>query len=223
MVAERELDLLRAGKTAEDIVAQEARVLQAEARVRSAEAEIEKTIIRAPITGIVTEENVDPGEAVTANVVMVKLLSASGFNVESFIPEVDIAKVSAGDNAAITLDAYGSDVLFPARVGRIDPRETMIDGVATYKVTFDFDQRDERIRAGMTANIDILTEEKKDVLAVPQRAVKAKNGGKYVDILGADGKTAAAVLVQTGLKGSDGNIEIISGITEGQSVVVFSK
>ena len=223
VVVLRELDLARAGKSAEDIAAQEARVMQAEAKVRSSDAEIEKTIIRAPIYGIVTEENVDPGEAVAANAVMVRILSASGFNVESFIPEVDIAKVNAGDNAAITLDAYGSDVLFPARVGRIDPRETMIDGVATYKVTFDFVQRDERIRAGMTANIDILTEEKKDVLVIPQRAVKAKNGGKYVDILDADGKTVVAVLVQIGLKGSDGNIEIISGITEGQNVVVFSK
>jgi len=223
VVAERELDLLRAGKTAEDIAAQEARVSQAEARVRSAEAEIEKTIIRAPITGIVTEENVDPGEAVTANVVMVRILSASGFKVESFIPEVDIAKVSAGDGATITLDAYGSDILFSARVGLIDPRETIIDGVATYKITFDFVQKDERIRAGMTANIDILTEEKKDVLAIPQRAVKAKNGGKYVDVLESDGKTVTAVQVEAGLKGSDGNIEIISGITEGQSVVVFSK
>ena len=75
----------------------------------------------------------------------------------------------------------------------------------------------------MTANIDILTEEKKDVLAIPQRAVKAKNGGKYVDVLESDGKTVTAVQVEAGLKGSDGNIEIISGITEGQSVVVFSK
>lgn len=222
-VAERELDLARAGKTAEDIAAEEARVMQAEAKVKSADAEIEKTIIRAPIAGIVTEENVDPGEAVAANAVMIKLLSASGFTAVSFIPEVDIAKVTVGNGADIALDAYGSDINFPARVGRIDPRETMIDGVATYKVTLDFDGRDERIRAGMTANIDILTEEKKDVLAVPQRAVKAKNGGKYVDVLGSDGKTVTAFDVQTGLKGSDGNIEIISGITEGQSVVVFSK
>lgn len=223
VVAERELDLLRAGKTAEDIAAQEARVMQAEAKVRSADAEIEKTIIRAPITGIVTEENVDPGEAVAANAVMVKLLSASGFKVEAFIPEVDIAKVVVGNGADITLDAYGSDAVFLARVGLVDPRETIIDGVATYKITFDFVQKDERIRAGMTANIDILTEEKKDVLAIPQRAVKAKNGGKYVDVLEDDGKTVTTVRVETGLKGSDGNIEIISGIAEGQSVVVFSK
>lgn len=222
-ISERELDLARAGKIPEEITAQEARVMQAEAKVRSAEAAIAKTLIRAPISGIVTEENTDPGETVAANAVMVKLLSASGFKVESFVPEVDIAKVKEGNPASITLDAYGSDEVFEARVGRIDPRETIIDGVATYKVTFDFGKKDERIRAGMTANVDILAEEKSGVLAVPQRAVKSKDGKKYVEILGADGETILSVEVETGLKGSDGNIEIVSGLAEGQNVIVFSK
>ena len=222
-IAERELELSRAGKIPEEIAAQEARVLQAEAKVRSAEAAIAKTLIRAPINGIVTEENTDPGETAAANTVMVKLLSASGFKVESFVPEVDIAKVKEGNAASITLDAYGSDEVFEARVALIDPRETIIDGVATYKVTFDFGKKDERIRAGMTANVDILAEKKEGVLAVPLRAIKTKNGTKYVEILGADGKTILSAEVETGLKGSDGNIEIVSGITEGQSVIVFSK
>ncbi len=221
-VAERERALAQAGKTPEEIAAQEARVLQAEAKVRSAEAEIAKTIIRAPIDGIVTEKNIDPGETVSSNVVMVRILSASGFKVEAFVPEVDIAKVKEGDSSSITLDAYGSDVSFAAIVSRIDPRETIIDGVATYKVTFGFVEKDDRIRAGMTANIDIRTNGRTGVLTVPQRAVRTDGGKKYVDLLGADGKMRTSVEVETGLKGSDGNIEIISGLSEGQDVIVFS-
>ena len=223
LVAERELDLKKAGKTSEEILAQEAAVLAAEAKARSADAEILKTLIRAPINGIVTEENGNAGETVSANTVMVKLLSASGFKVESFVPEVDIAKVKEGNDASITLDAYGSDITFPARVSQIDPRETIVDGVATYKVTFDFNEKDQRVRAGMTANIDIRTEEKKGVLVVPQRAVKIVNGKKTIEILEADGETTILVEVETGLKGSDGNIEIVSGLTVGDKVVVFAK
>jgi HlyD family secretion protein len=222
-VAKREFDLAKAGKSPQEIATQEARVLQAQAKVRSADAEIIKTLIRAPISGIVTEKNANPGETVSANAIMVKLLSASGFKVESFVPEVDIAKINEGDTALITLDAYGSETIFSARVSRIDPRETILDGVATYKVTFDFAQRDERIRAGMTANIDIVAQEKPDALAIPQRAVKTKDGKKYVDVLNADGKTTTSMEVKTGLKGSDGNIEILSGLEVGQRIVVFSK
>lgn len=223
LIAERELDLAKAGRTSQEIASQEARVLQAEAKVRSADAEIMKTLIRAPINGIVTEENADPGEAVSANTVMVRLLSSSGFKVESHVPEVDIAKVKEGDNALITLDAYGTETHFPARISLIDPRETIIDGVATYKVTFDFEKADARIRAGMTANVDILANEKKDVLAVPQRAVKTRDDKKYVDILNEDGETTTSIEVQVGLRGSDGNIEILSGLTGGEKVVVFTK
>ncbi len=74
----------------------------------------------------------------------------------------------------------------------------------------------------MTANIDILTAKRENVIVVPQRAVIAKNGDKIIKILDRSG-IIKEVKAETGLRGSDGNIEIISGLNEGDSVVVFVK
>ena len=135
------------------------------------------------------------------------------------MPEADIAKVSVGNTSIVTLDAYGRDVVFEAKVVAIDPAETIVDGVATYKVTFQFIEDDERIKSGMTANIDITSDNRENVIAVPQRSIIRKNGDKFVRIL--DGNNVKEIKVETGLYGSDGNIEIIRGINEGDKVITF--
>jgi len=104
----------------------------------------------------------------------------------------------------------------------IDPAETIIEGVPTYKTTVEFLLPDERVRSGMTANMDIIGERRSNVIAVPQRAVFTRGSEKFVRILGADGKTSNEQKVETGLRGSDGNIEILSGLNEGERVVIFS-
>lgn len=231
-LAEQELALKKAGAIEEQIAAQEAQIKQAEANISSQEAQIKsakagvenyraqiaKTIIRAPITGTVTKQDAKVGEIVSANTPIVSLISASQFEIEANIPEADIAKVKLGNTAKVTLDAYGNDVGFNVKIVAIDPAETIIDGVATYKTTFQFTDKDERIKSGMTANIDISTEKRENVIIVPQRAVIAKNGDKIVKIL--NGETPKEAKVKTGLRGSDGNIEIIEGINEGDKVII---
>ncbi|MBI2474904.1 HlyD family efflux transporter periplasmic adaptor subunit [Candidatus Uhrbacteria bacterium] len=154
------LALTKAEATVEQITAQEAQVKQAEAYILSQEAQIKqtkanvnnyfaqisKTVIRAPINGTITKQEAKVGEIISANTVIVSLMSASEFEIEANIPEADIAKVNIGNNAKVTLDAYGNDVVFGVKVVAIDPAETIIDGVATYKVTFQFIETDERIR-----------------------------------------------------------------------------
>ena len=73
----------------------------------------------------------------------------------------------------------------------------------------------------MTANIDVKSANRENVIAVPQRAIIRKNGDQFVRI--ADGEGFREVKVETGLRGSDGNIEIISGISEGDEVITFSE
>ncbi len=111
--------------------------------------------------------------------------------------------------------------MFSGKVIKIDPAETVIEGVATYKTTVQFTQEDPRIKSGMTADIDILTAEKENVIAVPARAVINKNGQKIVRILVGAENTIKEVEVQTGIRGSDGNIEIIRGINQGDRVITF--
>jgi len=233
IAAQNELALKRAGFTAEQLAGQAARVKQAQAnvamqrtmirqaqaQVQSIQAQIAKAIIHAPISGLVTKQDAKVGEIVSGNVPIVSLISASEFEIEANVPEADIAKISLGDSAKATLDAYGSDINFNVKVVAIDPAETNIDGVATYKITLQFDAKDERIKSGMTANIDVLTEKREQVIVIPQRAVIAKNGDKIVNIL--DGETSKEIMVQVGLRGSDGNIEITEGINENDQVIIF--
>lgn len=223
-LARRDLALKQAGSAPEAIAAQEAQVESAAANVKNYEAQIAKTILHAPINGIVTKQDAKAGEIVSAGAVVVSVISESQFEIEANVPEADIAKIKTENGARTTLDAYGNDVIFEAKVTKIDPAETIIEGVATYKITLQFIKKDERLKSGMTANIDILTDKRENVIFIPQRAVVSKGEDKIVSIL-LNEKTGemAEVKVKTGLRGSDGNIEIIEGIKEGDKVITSSK
>lgn len=219
---ESNLALKQAPTEANSISAQEAAVAGAQASVRSAEAEAAKTILRSPISGTITKQDVKAGEIVSPNTPLISIISQSNLEIEAFIPEADIAKIHIGDNASTTLDAYGDTVIFPATVVSLDPAETLIEGVATYKTTFQFRKDDVRIKTGMTANIDILTQKKDGVLALPQRLLtrKTQEGVEetFAQIL--ENAVVRDIPVQTGLRGTDGYVEIISGLSEGQQVIV---
>lgn len=219
-LAKNELVLDRAGTVPEQILAQEANVEKAQANVTDYSAQLAKSIIRSPINGIVTAQNTKVGEIVPTNTVVVSVISRTKFEMETNVAEADISKVEVGDFASVTLDAYGSDVFFDAKVTAIDPAETIIEGVATYKTTLQFISEDARVKSGMTANIDINTAKLDNVLAIPQRAIISKDGDKSVQIL--INNTIKEVPVKIGLRGSDGKIEIIEGVKEGDTVVIPS-
>lgn len=219
---ESELTLKLAGARAEEIAAQEAQLREAEAKVDLIRAQIAKTVLRSPINGIVTKQDAKIGEIVSASANVVSLISEAQFEITANVPEADIAKIQVGDGAGVTLDAYGPEIIFEAHVSKVDPAETIIEGVATYKTTLQFNQEDGRIKSGMTANIDILGARRENVIVVPQRAVITKNGDKIARILTADG-TISEARVLTGLRGSDGMLEIVSGVSEGDKVVVSAK
>ncbi|MFA7252838.1 MAG: efflux RND transporter periplasmic adaptor subunit [Candidatus Paceibacterota bacterium] len=205
-------------------LAEEASVEYALAQVASAEAELAKTIIRSPISGVITDIPIKLGEIVPANQKAISVISYGSYEVETFVPEADIAKIKIGNKAKATLDAYGDDVEFETLVIKIDPAATVIDGVPTYKVTLQFPTADERIRSGMTANLDILTAEKTEVLIIPSRAIISKTDGKYVFILDPiDPQKTVEKKIVVGLKGSDGMTEIVSGIVEGELIVTNPK
>ncbi len=97
----------------------------------------------------------------------------------------------------------------------------MLEGVPTYKVTLMFVQNDSRIRSGMTANLEILTHEMDNVLEIPYRAVIDNDGSTTVRLVNQDGKTYTTVPVTVGLKGSDGTIAVLSGLSAGDKVVTY--
>lgn len=210
-----ELSLLESGTASEVIAAQEARVL-------GARGELSKYRIFSPIAGVVTKADIKEGEGSTVGKTVFSIISDTSYEIEAYVPEADIAKIKVSDNARITLDAYGSDVMFNGRVTTIDPAETIIDNVPTYKTTLHFTESDPRIKSGMTANIDIGTSSRMGVLFAPERAIITKNGDKFIRIVDADGVTTDK-LVTVGLKGSDGSIELTSGPNEGTTIIMAPK
>lgn len=208
-----------------NLASQQARVREAKAAVESLQAQLAENSLLAPFSGTVTRQEAKLGEIVSPGVVLVSIISEAKYEIEANVPEIDVSKIQVGNPATTTLDAYGNDVIFSASVITIDPAETIIEGVSTYKVKLQFGQDDERIKSGMTANITILAQKRADVLAVPQRAVIDKDGKKIIRLLRGEGRQQKIeeVVVKVGLRGSDGNVEIIEGVSEGDRVVVGEK
>jgi HlyD family secretion protein len=217
ILAKQELDLKLAGATNEQILAQEARVKSAEANVKNYSALIAKNVISSPINGVVTKKNIEVGEIVQSNVSVFSVISTSKYEIETNVPEADISKIKIGNKAKITLDAYEDDEIFYAHIISIEPAETIIEGVSAYKTVLQFDKEDEKIKSGMTANMDILTDSREGVLSIPFRALITEDG-KFVEVLNEDG-TIEKKTVETGMRSSDGRIEIVSGLKEGEKVV----
>lgn len=223
--AEDTLALKKAGSAPEQIDAQKAAVKQVEAQIKNYEIQLSQSIVKSPIDGIVAKQDAKIGKNISANAIIISVISGAKFQIETNIPEADIAKIKINDPAKITLDAYGSDIIFEAKVISVDPAETVIEGVSTYKTTLEFTEEDDHIKSGMTANIDILTA-KKDAIAIPQRAVITKDGQKYILVetgsveIDTEKKQTEERKIETGLRGSDGNIEIISGLNAGEKVII---
>jgi len=215
------LALKKAGSTLEQIDAQKAQVKQVEAQIKIYEVQLNQSALVSPVNGTVTRQDAKIGETVSANVPIVSVISDAQFQIETNIAEADIAKVAIGNPAKVTLDAYGLDVNFDAEVMAVDPAETVVEGVSTYKTTLQFKAEDGRLKPGMTANIDILTASRENVIAIPQRLVITQGQNKFVKVLNKDG-TTSDVSVKTGLRDSEGNIEITEGIAEGDKLIISS-
>ncbi len=196
-------------------------VQRSELNIKETRVSIAERTIYAPIDGVITKVNTKIGETIGSGMVAVSIMSDSLYQVSASVPESDLAKISLDSEVEITLDAYGDDVIFPAKIISINPSADLVDGISTYKTIIQFTEVNDMIKSGMTADILIKGESKTDVLAVPQRAIITKDGKRFVEIIVGDAVEEKEVV--TGMRGTNGLIEIISGLNEGDNVVVFTK
>jgi len=205
-----------------DVASYRAALQSAEASLAQAAAARDKARIFAPIAGVIGKITPKAGEYVSSQDAVIKLVNPH-FEVKVDIPETDIIKISLGDKATTTLDAYGDEVKFGGAVTQIEKGQTVISDVVYYRVTVSLiDDKVHQILSGMTANITFDTENKGNVLYISARAIKTDNNGtKTVRVL-VNG-LAQDTPVQTGLRGDNGLVEIVSGLNEGQEVVVGTK
>ncbi|HXH27568.1 MAG TPA: efflux RND transporter periplasmic adaptor subunit [Candidatus Polarisedimenticolia bacterium] len=195
-------------------------------RVTDGGADME-SIIRAPAGGILLTRLVNPGDPVVpltsyqAGTDLATLADMTDLIFKGTVDEIDVGKLKAGTPARIRIGALPESVV-TGRMSRIAPQATEKDGARLFDVEIELDPAPGIVlRAGYSANADLIIREKKDVLTIPERLVTfEKDGAKaYVEVPGR-GKDAPPVKleVETGL--SDGlNIEIRSGLQQGDKVV----
>ncbi len=213
--AQDALTLSRAGSTKEQIDSQKARVEAATANVMSVESQLDKTVLRAPISGVITKQDAKVGQIVSPNIQMVGIIAEDKYQIDVNIPEIDISKVALGNSVSITLDAIPRET-FMGKVISIDPAETVIDGAVNFKVKIAFEKADPRVKSGFTANLTIITLVKENVLYLPQFAILQNDQGIFVKKI--DGSNLVQTVITTGIKGRDGSVEILSGVNEGDKV-----
>jgi RND family efflux transporter MFP subunit len=216
--AQKNLTLKQAGSTVETIAEQEAVVAAAAAEVQNARALIAKTRIVAPFGGMVTRMDAKVGETVSSDTSKISMQSDGIFQIETFVPEVAIARVAVGNPATTTLDAYGSSVAFPSVVIAVDPAETLQDGVPAYKTTLAFLSKDARIRSGMTANVVMETGVLHDAIVIPAGAVSTQEGVRYVSVVNRGQVERREVT--TGPSPMLGQAHILSGLFAGDVILL---
>jgi RND family efflux transporter MFP subunit len=214
--AEDQLALSRAGSTAQDIAAQQAAVEQAQSSAQAVKAQLDQYILYSPISGTVSRQDGKLGQIAGAGQALVTVISQGNLEIDANIPEVNIGSVQVNDPVSVTFDAFPGET-FDAKVVFIDPAETNVGGVVNYKIKISLTKDDPRIKSGLTANLTIQTGQKTGVLVVPSLAVIDNDSGTFVREL-QSGKTVD-VPIQAGVRSSSGNVEILSGVTEGTQVI----
>lgn len=215
-IAEQELQIALTGGTTEQIATQAAYVKQAEAKVQSMHVQLAKSVLRAPIAGVITKQDAEVGEIAEQFKTIVSVMGNSGLEIEAQVPEIDIGSLTVGNSARITIDAFPGET-FIGEVGFIDPAETLIDGVVNFEVKLFFATDDPRLKSGLTSNVDIETLRKPDVLLLPESAVTDSPDGAFVMKVVGDEKVKTAVVL--GIHGEESKVEIVSGLTEGDMVL----
>jgi HlyD family secretion protein len=219
-ISQAQLDILLAGAPAAEIAAARARVEQAQVAVDSALLTRDRAVLTAPMDGVVAYVGVQVGEYAGPQTPVVTLLGESQFSIEADVDEADIGSMALGQEVQITFDAFPGDAL-TGRVIAIAPQASLDLGVVSYRVTIETGSTDIDLRAGMTANAEVVKEKREGVLLVPNVAIAVdpETGRKCVARKTQSG--VEQVEITTGLT-TDLYSEVVSGLAAGDEVVVSS-
>lgn len=158
----------------------QATIEQRKAALEAAEVNLDYTDITSPVSGTVVSRNVTQGQTVAASFQTPTLFliatDLTRMEVDTNVSEADIGGVRKGDTATFTVDAFPKRV-FSGTVAEVRQSPQMVQNVVTYDAVVSADNRDLALKPGMTASTRIITEERKDVLRVPNEALRFTPGG----------------------------------------------
>jgi HlyD family secretion protein len=186
-----------------------------------------ESIIRAPAAGTILTRLVNPGDPIVPltsyqpGTEMATVADMSDLIFKGTVDEIDVGKLSVGMPTRIKVGALPTDVV-TGKVSRIAPQAQQKEGATLFDVEIELDPAQKiTLRAGYSANADVIIREKKDVLTIPERLVTFEDGGKKatVEIPGSTPKAEPKkVEIKTGI--SDGlNVEVLSGLKKGDKVI----
>ncbi|MBT3260829.1 HlyD family efflux transporter periplasmic adaptor subunit [bacterium] len=175
------------------------------------------TPLLAPVKGKVIVRNADPGQ--TVNTSSEILVLADKLIVKAQVDETDIGKVELTQKAKIALDAY-PEIEIEGKVTQISYEAIVINNVTVYEVSIMPERVPEVFRSGMNANVEIMVENKKNVLVIPRKALQFDNEVTFVYIQ--KGVDLHKQSVKLGLANDD-KVEILEGITDKDTVMIVDK
>ena len=153
----------------------EAVILQREAKLRDIEIDLERTDIRSPVDGVVVQRQIDLGQTVAASLNAPTLFTIAQdlreIDIYANIDEADVGRLKAGQSVSFTVNAYPNRT-FTGTVRTVRLGAQTIQNVVTYTAVIGVDNRDMALLPGMTANLQIVTDERRDVLRVPNAALR---------------------------------------------------
>jgi macrolide-specific efflux system membrane fusion protein len=199
-------------------------IAQSQAGLNSAwlSYQLSSPIISSPMSGTISNLAISEGIDISSSSssqssFRVAVIKNEGNAMGSFnLSEIDVPKVEVGQKATITLDSI-ADKTFTGKVVSVDRIGTVTSNVTNYPVVIRFDTDSGEILPNMSATANIIIETKDNVLLVPSAAIKTQGGQSVVSVL--ENGQERTVNVEAGIS-SDTQTEIISGLTEGQTVVI---
>ena len=210
---------------------QEAQVKQAEASLKSAEIDLHYTKIVSPVDGIVVSKEVEVGQTVAASFQTPTLFNVAEdltkMQIEASIVEADISKVKEGQTAEFSVDGY-PDEIFVGQVTQVRNQAITTSNVVTYEVIIEIDNSAQKLKPGMTANVDIITAKKDDALLASNKALRFymedENGQKqrYTDkgIWVLENNQPRRISIKTGISDDDRTEVISDNLREGMDIIL---
>jgi len=205
----------------------DAQVAQAQASLKQLEEQLGYTTIVAPMDGLILSRNVEIGDAVSSILVLgssATLVMTEGDTSEVYVlgkvDESDIGKVYLGQPARIKVESF-KDKTFTGRVTKISPMGTEKDNVTTFEVRVSITNPGGELKAAMTANAEIILEEHKSTLMIPEGAIiYDKDKKSFVEVPDPQAKEGKRrIAVKLGIS-NGAKAEILDGLKEGQQVVL---
>lgn len=192
----------------------EADASSAAASVANDEESLRNATVASPLRGVVANKNVTTGQVLTPGVTLMAVEDISSVYVVVNIEQKDLAKIKPGLKADVTVDAYG-DKKFAGTVEVINPAANKSARVFETKIKVD--NKEQLLKPGMFAKVQVKTGEAVEVLAVPQAALTTKQGMYFVFV--PEGDKVKRVQVEIGQIHNQ-SVEIMKGLKEGQQVVI---